>query len=233
MSDDLPLGPGFFGKVRTHGDFVSRRLPTEFLTLWDECLQEGMLFAQRTFGSQWLPIYLNTPVWCFTLGSGVCGASAWAGVLMPGVDRVGRYFPFTIAAPMEGIELADWLGGAQAWFDEVTRLALATLAPDFVLSDFDARLNALGPAGSVSGAHPWRLTVAETAVAGTAGASGEFSDALAAHITLGSCAWWSEGSDAVPASLRIGAGLPDAQCFAGLRDPACPGWRLVVGLRRA
>jgi type VI secretion system protein ImpM len=74
-----------------------------------------------------------------------------------------------------------------------------------VLDDFDARLNASGPVGSVPGAESWCLTGAEAA-----GVSGEFSDALAAYVAPGSCAWWSEGSDAVPASLRSGACLHDA-----------------------
>jgi len=47
----------------------------------------------------------------------------------------------------------------------------------------------------------------------------------------GRSAWWSEGSNAVPASLRIDIGLPDAQCFAGLLDAGCPGWQTVIVLR--
>lgn len=39
MSDASAVGPGFFGKVRTQGDFVSRRLPPEFVQPWDICLQ--------------------------------------------------------------------------------------------------------------------------------------------------------------------------------------------------
>jgi type VI secretion system protein ImpM len=228
MSESVAEGPGFFGKVRTHGDFVSRRLPPEFVTPWDERLQEGMLFARQTFGAQWLPIYLNAPLWCFVTGAGVCGAKAWAGVLMPGVDRVGRYFPFTIAVPLEGGELAGWLGSAQAWFDAAAQLALSTLAADFVLERFDAQLTELGRTGGGQAATAWRLTLADTSSAGE-----DFSDLLAACTTPGSSAWWSEGSDAVPASLRVGAGLPDAQRFASLLDAAClgAGWQTVVALR--
>lgn len=113
MNGDLSPGPGFFGKVRTHGDFVSRRLPAEFLTSWDEGLQEGMVLARQRFEAQWLSLYLNAPVWCFAWGPHVYGPTAWAGVLMSGVDRVGRYFPFTIAQAFEGLELERRLAGAK------------------------------------------------------------------------------------------------------------------------
>ena len=162
MSGFVAEGPGFFGKVRTHGDFVTRRLPSEFITPWDACLQQGMLFAQRWFDAQWLPVYLNAPIWCFALGADVCGESAWAGVLMPGVDRVGRYFPFTLAAPLARDDIANWLGGAQVWYDEATRRALSTLDADFVLERFDAQLDAWGPLTAAPAQTPapapaWRL----------------------------------------------------------------------------
>ncbi|MGU7775886.1 type VI secretion system-associated protein TagF [Burkholderia sp. MR1-5-21] len=237
MTDADGPGPGFFGKVRTRGDFVSRRLPPTFTAPWDASLQRGMVYARDWFATQWLAVYLNAPLWNFAIGAGVCGASAWVGVLMPGVDRVGRFFPFTVAAPVRAAELAGWLRGAQRWYDDAARFALSTLAADFVLERFDAALNALqlpgdvvgdaagdGPGDAPGGAR-WRLAFTDAA-------DGMFADRLAAAVPPGQCAWWSEGSDAVPATLRIGAGLPDAAQFAGLLDASCPGWETVVALTR-
>ncbi|WP_109477189.1 type VI secretion system-associated protein TagF [Paraburkholderia sp. C35] len=236
--------PGFFGKVRTHGDFVTRRLPPAFVTPWDACLQQGMLFAQRWFGAQWLPVYLNAPVWCFALGAGVCGESAWAGVLMPGVDRVGRYFPFTLAAPLARDVVADWLGGAQGWYDEAMRRALSTLDPGFVLERFDAQLDSWGPlivASASSVERVWRFHPAEPAQplpavdeAGGLVETGEtasFSALLARYAAPHSSAWWTQGSGAVPASLLAGPGLPDGERFVGLLDSTRSGWTSVVELR--
>jgi type VI secretion system protein ImpM len=251
MSEFVAESPGFFGKVRTHGDFVTRRLPAVFVTPWDACLQQGMLFAQQWFGAQWLPVYLNAPVWCFALGAGVCGEPAWAGVLMPGVDRVGRYFPFTIAAPIARGDAADWLRVAQSWYDEATRLALSTLAEDFVLERFDAQLNAWGPLGiarSRSDAVAWRPCLAQpaelaeqTEQAQASNGANEaqqpvavheaFPDSLVRHATAGSSAWWTRGSSAVPPSLLAGPGLPDGERFVGLLDKPCSGWESVVKLR--
>lgn len=226
MSDVVLPAPGFFGKVRTHGDFVSRRLPAEFVKPWDECLQKGMLFGQQSFGAQWLHVYLNMPVWCFALGAGVCGASGWVGVLMPGVDRVGRYFPFTLAAPVQSEDLSGWLKVAQAWYDEATRRALSTLSAEFALERFDGDLNTWGPVGRESVQSPWRLML-EDEVQAREG----FGDRLGACVTPTVGAWWSEGSDAVPASLLVGPALPDGQRFAGLLDTANVGWESVVKLR--
>lgn len=141
---------GFFGKVRTHGDFVVRRLPATFVTPWDAWLQRGMRAAQQRLGARWLRAYLNAPVWCFALGARVCGSNAWVGVLMPGVDRVGRHFPFTIAAPVDADDLLTWLRGAQAWFDGATDAALSTLRDDFALDRFDRVVEELAR-GSLGG----------------------------------------------------------------------------------
>lgn len=221
MSDDARAA-GFFGKVRTHGDFVTRHLPMAFVAPWDAWLQRGMRFAQQRFGEHWLPAYLNAPVWCFALGAGVCGTNAWAGVLMPGVDRVGRYFPFTIAAPFDADERAAWLSGAQSWFDGATRAALSTLGDDFALERFDAVLDALADTPA-----SWRFALAGASSGGT------FADVLAATVTPGTGAWWSDGSEAVPASLLAGPGLPDPPRFATLFDPAGDAWPTQVALRVA
>lgn len=224
---------GFFGKVRTHGDFVMRRLPASFVGPWDRSLQEGMLEVRARFGAQWLQFYLNAPLWHFVLAPGLCGANAWAGVLMPGVDRVGRYFPFTIALPLERSVLARWLDGAQAWFDAMARCALSTLAPDFDLELFDMRLAALDETYGEIGAQsaPWRV---ESALASAGTPLGAYLAAqLAAGIAPGASAWWTEGSEAVPATLRVGAGLLDGPRFAGLLDSADGAWPRVEPLRRA
>jgi type VI secretion system protein ImpM len=220
---------GFFGKVRTHGDFVQRRLPTAFVTPWDESLQAGMLYARSRFGSQWLPIYLNAPMWNFVLAPGLCGESAWVGVLMPGVDRVGRYFPFTIAMATEDNVLGAWLHTAQGWFDAAAQFALSTLAPEFELEAFDERLAALSGLQENAGATPapWRF---EPACA--PGSEEPLGACVAAGMTPGASAWWTEGSDAVPASLRIGVGLLDGPHFADLLDCADAAWQSVVPLRR-
>ncbi len=84
--------PGIFGKLPWLGDFVTRRLPHSFVEPWDDWLQRGMAATREALGDGWLDSFLTAPVWRFLLPAGSAGP-AMAGVLMPSVDRVGRYFP--------------------------------------------------------------------------------------------------------------------------------------------
>src|SRR5690606_33282752 len=75
------------------------------------------------------------------------GAHGCVGVMIPSVDKVGRYFPLAAASPLEpgasplavAIELDDWFG-------DVEELLLETLAETpLELEAFDERLAGLGP----------------------------------------------------------------------------------------
>ncbi|NLP60395.1 type VI secretion system-associated protein TagF [Paraburkholderia sacchari] len=218
---------GFFGKVRTHGDFVARRLPAAFIEPWDRSLQAGMLEARARYGAQWLSLYLNAPVWCFALGETLCGAPAWAGVLMPGVDRVGRYFPFTLARPVAPGLFADWLRGAQPWFEMAVELALSTLAPSFDLERFADQVCRLDGFDDDRRA-PWRYAGAcEGENNGVA-----LGECLAAHTAAGDSLWWSEGSAQVEPALRVAIGLLDGPRFADLLDAARAPWKAAIALQR-
>ncbi len=134
---------GFYGKVRTHGDFVGRGLPQAFVECWDEWLQRGMLAARERLGDAWLGSYLVMPVWCFVLEGGVVDDHGYAGVMVPGLDAVGRYFPFVIAMPIAPGAAAQWRVSGGEWYREVARLALSTLDDDFSLSRLEARIKAV------------------------------------------------------------------------------------------
>lgn len=135
--------PGYFGKVVTHGDFVQRRLPLDFVGAWDRWLQNGLCHSRVALGTAWLEIYLNSPVWRFATAAGVCGVHAMAGVLVPSVDRVGRYFPWTLAAPVAAARAGSG-AAALPWYDTLQSLALRCVGPDFVLEAVDGALAALG-----------------------------------------------------------------------------------------
>ena len=105
---------GFFGKIPSHGDFVTRNLPRDFLDGWDAWLQRAIAQSKSELGDAWLDTYLTSPIWRFVLVPGVCGEKGWAGILMTSVDKVGRYFPLTIASslhedahPFQIVEEAD------------------------------------------------------------------------------------------------------------------------------
>ena len=56
-------GGGFYGKLPSEGDFVTRRLPWEFTSVWDDWLQQGMHASRVALGAGWLDLYLSAPIW--------------------------------------------------------------------------------------------------------------------------------------------------------------------------
>lgn len=147
--------PGWFGKLPGMGDFAHRRLPESFRAVWDPWLQRGMA-RLRDRHADWTSHYLEAPIWCFALGPQVVGERAWIGVLMPSVDGVGRYFPFTLAVEL-GDEVSDALQGealvaALHWWALGTQAALEGLDGDLDALRFDAVLGRLfvSPAGEAA-----------------------------------------------------------------------------------
>jgi hypothetical protein len=58
------------------------------------------------------------------------------------VDRVGRYFPLTIAAPIheDSIDVPATLGMVLPWLDSIDAVALEALTPELDLEAFDRRV---------------------------------------------------------------------------------------------
>jgi type VI secretion system protein ImpM len=145
--------PGWFGKLPGMGDFAHRRLPASFREDWDRWLQDGLAGLRVRHADDWTARYLESPLWCFTLGPGTVDTNAWIGVLMPSVDGVGRYFPFALAREF------DTRLDVCAWWTHAARTTLEALNTDLGAEGFETLLtrhfaqadaagqNALPPAG--------------------------------------------------------------------------------------
>jgi type VI secretion system protein ImpM len=143
-------GCGFYGKLPSEGDFVTRRLPWEFTSVWDDWLQQGLQASREALGARWLELYLSAPIWRFQIAPGVCGPVGWRGLFFASVDRVGRYFPLTLAFVDPGATgLAVLSGDADAWI-AVEDAALAGLAPTLPVADFDRMMEALTLPGAAA-----------------------------------------------------------------------------------
>ena len=142
-------GGGFYGKLPSEGDFVTRRLPWEFTSVWDDWLQQGMQASREALGAGWLAHYLSAPIWRFQVAPGLCGPVGWRGLFFASVDRVGRYFPLTLAFPDAGaVALAALSAEPQAWL-AIEDAALAGLTPTLPVADFDRMMESLSlPAGA-------------------------------------------------------------------------------------
>lgn len=209
----ITSAPGFFGKVTSHGDFVSRRLPAAVVAAWDGWLQRCLVHSRAQLGAGWLAKYLTSPVWRFALAEGILGEQAWVGIMMPSVDRVGRHYPLLIAAPAAaGTALIAWTRKAHGWYDELENRARSSLEADFMLEVFDRAL-ADQPAGAAGGSAPdhgstaWRLPLREQE---------QMPDALLGVLLHGRSLWWSEGSPDVEPSLLVCEGMPPESGFAAM-----------------
>lgn len=217
-----PNTPGWHGKLPTLGDFASRRMDGGFLATWDGWLAEGLLQIRQQQPETWLNAYLASPSWRFVLMPGAmpgaAGAQAWAGVLMPSVDRVGRYFPFSLVWALSALPatleqqraLWAWLArlddlAADAlhedWTvdrleDELARMALPVLAP----------LPALDPPGLPAAPGAWHDEPL-SAGADIAGHLGHQAQALWLSQVQG-LAYWHAAAGAMAPGLRISRGLP-------------------------
>lgn len=220
---------GWYGKIACLGDFASRRLPAEFVAQWDAWLQRMLPDSRARLGDHWLDSYLGSPIWRFVLFPGVCGETTWVGLMMPSVDRVGRYFPITIACPMPAFASTEREFNALAdWLDRLATLALATLDTRRSVQQFDSALLALRAPG---------LAAPRVALAGRilhalqAREAGQFplpsDDELAQtlmsvgagllmHTARGFSMWWTACAPAASAPLLLHRGLPDGEHFAAM-----------------
>ncbi len=232
---------GFFGKLPGRGDFIGRHLPKSFLEPWDNWLQTAIAQSRNQLGEAWRDCYCTSPIWRFALSAGLCGTNGYAGVLMPSVDRVNRYYPLVITAPLT----PDWpllalLTVGEAWFQAAEQLALAGLAQDKLdLDDFSEQVIGLGapPDAGLAESAPaldkawhclWPDTLNQSQV--TAALA---NDQLRQAFNRPSL-WWTEGSDRITRCLLICDGLPPVEGFAALLagDWKTRGWtkQLLTGV---
>ncbi|WP_349656318.1 type VI secretion system-associated protein TagF [Xanthomonas sp. 10-10] len=139
---------GFHGKLPGVGDFVQRRLPASFVQPWDAHFASCLDSVRQQLGERWPGAYRGSGMRAFALGPGVCGPQAWAGVLGPGEDRVGRCFPLIVAMPVPPACLP-----AVAWFDASAACLGRALRARTDAVSFDTAVRALAVPATPSTAH--------------------------------------------------------------------------------
>ncbi len=224
--------PGWHGKLPSLGDFASRRLDAAFVEAWDAWLAAGLLALRERDAAGWLDAYLATPSWRFLLMPGVlpgdCGRQGWAGVLMPSVDRVGRYFPLSIVQPLgtrpastqQMRSLWHWLGrldelAADAMHDDWSLERLEDELARMAGPGLEALSGATGSAPSLPGAAV-ELRLPEGVDASLA--IGIEAQALWSAQATGRAYWYASGELQAP-RLLVSCGLPAAAALLGATIP--------------
>ncbi|OUS04757.1 type VI secretion-associated protein [Gammaproteobacteria bacterium 42_54_T18] len=229
----MAVKPGLYGKLPAHGDFLSRNLSPEFVQGWDDWLQRSVASSQEQLGGGWLDLYLTSPLWRFVISAGVVDDQVWAGVMMPSVDKVGRYFPLTLAMPYgKNASPVELMTHGEEWFHELESIALS----------------GLGETGSVETVNQLLETVAPLELSGitTKAIALDFSRPIALNMEkteqnpdlsypfLLDCflqqrlpsysLWWSTGSECVAPSFLVSGHLPPAQMFVAMLDGHWQHW---------
>lgn len=184
---------GFFGKLPSRGDFLRAGLPRSFVDPWDAWLQRVIAGSKARLGEEWLPIWMEAPLWRFALPGGVCGPDPVLGVWMPSVDRAGRHFPLTVAQVLTQADATTLIARAPTWLAVAEEAGLAALQEDLAPESLSQRL-----------------------------AAPHFGDPLdvpdMATVSDGYALWWTDGSPLVAPCAFATAGLPDVTDFTGMID---------------
>ena len=215
---------GFHGKLPMVGDFVSRRLSHEFITPWDSWLQSAIAASREELGDDWLNSYLTSPIWRFLLSPGLCGNQAVAGIIMPSVDRVGRYYPLTVAVLFEqSLQLPFLFTSGNAWFEQLEDAALTGLEGSLDLDAFDQLIQTIPPFSLPMSSFPCQQASSEKKffymamdnAEHTADAFVGLNANLLASFMPGYSLWTNAGSGQVQPALLACQGLPPIGSFSG------------------
>lgn len=223
---------GWYGKIPAAGDFIARRVPPAFSEAWDRWLQAALDDSRARLGVRWRDDFLSMPVWRFVFSPGLVTPRAWAGVLVPSVDAVGRYFPLAIVAALSSARLdaVGTLFAARGWFDEMEETALSAIAPDVNAAAIDARISRRpfledwlrypehrGETALLRGRCAQRIRIALPPRADPERPLPTV-QALAARLSEPYAAWLAEPSEMFGRSLLLCEGLPPGECVCAMMD---------------
>lgn len=207
-------------------DFIALHAPRAFLNLFETWLQSGVALSKERLGPHWRDIFLQAPMWRFWLGSDVCETSV-AGVLMPSVDGVGRYFPlsvFAVGSQNEEI-LPPVMDKMEAWYTQAEDLLLETLEEGFsqMPQDLVARLER--PAVIAPNRHSFTTNNIPGGISVTP-AGDEKLDGLFTGLYendllsfyAGRTYWWTTGGVNCEPCAMIFEGMPDPSVFTAFLD---------------
>jgi len=215
---------GFYGKLPTYGDFIQKRLPTDFINPWHEWLQAGMMTCRERDPDGWLTFYLNCPAWSFVLAGGICGQQAVAGVTIPSVDRVGRYFNFTMASllPCDTVP-AVFASARSGWLKSLENLAMSVLEEEMdqdeiehVINELSAELSSVPDAGFSFDTDEEHARVVSDEPADVSDLLPQMLHKLITASHEGYGLWWHQGSSQVSAQLVSCANMPTGNTYLGL-----------------
>ena len=233
---------GFFGKLPTLGDFISRGLPDETVAAVSRLLDRAFSAAVRRMDGQWYDRCQSEPALAFAVSEGVLGAGRWIGLLRPSIDRYGRSYPLLVMAPLPAVlpvglaphQLDVWLESMQ-----VAMLAAidGSVDPDHLQAVLDNHPPVLSGAAEVEACPPHLVAGEEKrALRLSLGADTNRESALAwameARVGTATTLWWWPDAPGRPDALMFDR-LPAPEEMAALLDGDWSAWLAVLAESQA
>ena len=212
---------GYFGKLPMRGDFIRRNLAPEFIQTWDEWLQSVIDTSRNNLQEQWLNYYLVSPVWRYYFS--LAENDVYTGVVLPSVDKVGRYFPFTVAANVKNSpSFTTFITNNMQWYDTLENLALSALQENISFEELNMQVDSVLRLINIDQLYyepvneGYRVPLND-------GTSLDGALSLITHqspiaLDQNRSYWWSKGSAHVSGNLIACRGLPDDNIFTAMLD---------------
>lgn len=128
-----PPPTGYFGKVPSHGDFVTSGLSRPFQLALDRWIDKGMQMLRNS--EDWEQRFHAMRTWRFVVKAPIWGDAIVVGILTPSRDRVGRSFPLIVAS-----QITDYCGDLRALcFDKTWFMAAEAIGESIRFHDFDLK----------------------------------------------------------------------------------------------
>jgi type VI secretion system ImpM family protein len=205
--------PGYYGKLPQRGDFIKAGLSPELISKWDHWLSDGLEFCKQTLGENWLARYLQAPIWRFYIAPGVLEKNCLIGVFFPSVDKVGRYFPFTLMCALPDMP-NGWLGNERIdeYYARLEKIGMVALDEACDIEDMEEALGEFDwPFPTVHREPPEYIEWAGRDIDRYKMLSNHFfslSQPQASQLTL----WWTTHGDG-KAQYFLHQGMPEANQF--------------------
>lgn len=203
---------GYFGKAPVTGDFLARNIDRDVRDALDSWLQQSLEASRKALGDSWLHSFLTAPIWRFVV-TGLGQRGPIVGLLMPSVDKVGRYFPLALVAEISatGID-ARLLMACDQLLTRLEPLLLTALEDDFDVDYFSHQLDAVA---KQIAARPDQDAEDSPGIAKITDLAG-LDATLRQQDWRNASVWWTDGSDYRKAEMIIHQKLPRPAAFATL-----------------
>lgn len=217
---------GLFGKLPAHGDFIQRNLPVDFVSVWDEWLQHYIAGSQEQIGENWLDIYLTSPIWRFMFSEGAVDGFSWVGIMLPSVDKIGRYFPLSIITQIpSSLCSLEFLLSNNNWLVTIEELAIQALNGDLTADELMDEItnveiiqnNSYLKQDSLNSSEPVVINMDFEEQTPTS-VSDYLLDAILLKSVASYSAWTTQGSEHVSPGLFLTQGLPPINGISGMMN---------------